>query len=255
LGQANSTKRQSVPKGRSWDVGTPEDESAEDEDSGIEEDGSNKEMSPLDDKEIVEPAFHDKVAPLTVGAALKRPDDTLFNQSSRPRKRRKADKASWRERLEEARGKPAEDASDDRSDSSDSISSMSDESEYSDWGGITNNDQPDGVLEDRHVSQLRNDDSESESSNSEVESESETEGSSSAEDDSQDNAEQIRQQAKGFTIWARQQSGFGETISNINSLPQLTDEQKKAISAARESEAISLVPQQEPTEVQQVCQF
>jgi hypothetical protein len=253
LGQANSTKRQSIPKGRSWDVGTPEDESAED--SGTEENGSNKEVSPLDDKEIVEPAFHDKVAPSTVGAALKRPDDTLFNQSSRPRKRRKADKTSWRERLEEARGKPAEDASDEGSDSSDSISSMSDDSEYSDWGGISSNDQPDGDLEDRHASQPRNDDSESDSSHSEVESESNTQGSSSAEDDSEENAEQVRQQAKGFTIWARQQSGFGETISNINSLPRLTDEQKKAISAARESEEISLLPQQEPTEVQQVCQF
>ena len=253
MGQAKSTKRQSIPKGRSWDVGTPEDESAED--SGLEENGSNKEVSTQDDKEIVEPTFHDKVAPLTVGAALKRPDDTVFNQSSRPRKRRKADKASWRERLEEARGKPSEDASNEASDSSGSISSMSDDSEYSDWGGISSNDPPYGVLEDRHVSQPRNDDSDSESSHSEVESESNSEGSSSAEDDSQENTEHVRQQAKGFTIWARQQSGFGETISNINSLPQLTDEQKKAISAARESEEISSLPQQEPAEVQPVCYF
>jgi hypothetical protein len=252
LGQANSTKRQSIPKGRSWDVGIPEDESAED--SSPEENSSEKEAPSHTDKEIVEPTVHDKAVPLTVGAALKRPDDTVFNPITRPRKRRKPDKASWRERLEEARGKPTEDTSDEASDSSDSISSMSDESEYSDWDGISSSGPPDVALEDRSVNETPQDDkSESESDQSEVESENNAEGSSGEEDDAQENAERVRQQAKGFTTWAREQSGFGEKISNINSLPQLTDEQRKAITATRQSEEISSLPQQGPTEVQQVC--
>lgn len=229
------------------------------EDSGLEENDTTKEINV--DIKIPESSVPIQAEPVTVGAALRNSNDTGFNIVSRPRKRRKVDKASWRECLENSRGKLSEDAEaeTDGSDSdSDSISSLSDETEYSDWGGISPYEEPDSVAEDNNGDKESQDsNSEFESSQSDEESDSDSEESSGTDDNSEKErqAENVRRLAKGFTTWARQQSGFGETISNIDSLPQLTPEQRKAIIAANEAAKLPSLPPTEPVPTHQVTLF
>lgn len=236
-------------------MGTATEEGSED--SGLEENPSTKKTHI--DKEISESTTPNQIEPVTVGAALRKSGDTEFSTISRPRKRRKSDKESWRERLETTRGKLTEDASDETSDgsNSDSISSLSD-SEYSEWGGISQDKESDFIAEREDAGNESQDSiSDFKSFESDAESDSESEGSSGTDDSSekQRQTENLRQHAKGFTTWAREQSGLGETISNIDSLPQLTPEQKRAIIAAREAAQPTSLPVLEPAATQQVILF
>src|ERR1700737_390358 len=92
----------------------------------------------------------------------------------------------------------------------------SDDSEYSEWNGFSPQDSPDNTI----TIQKPND-----------------EGSS----ESNEGGESLQRGAKDFKAWAREQSGLGDSISNISSLPQILPEQRQAmITSAKKIEHPSI---------------
>jgi len=136
--------------------------------------------------------------PVILGSALKR-SDVESSEKPTTKRRKRNDKPSWRERLEQSR-KPR----------NDDISSQSDDDEFSDWSGISSSESVDGGNDDEDGNGKSRDGEEDELD--EV-SESEDEESSS------DSDGDTKQRAKNFKDWAREKSGLGPSVSNISGLP------------------------------------
>jgi hypothetical protein len=190
------------------------------------------------DKEIVEAQIGgtsssnlreipEESAPAAVGGALK--------PNGFPVAKRRTKKAStgqtWRERMQDARGRP-----DMESNMSDDISeyseSGSESEEYSEWSGLSDaepdNNAVDGKGEEQPAKSV-----EKEPPGSDGDDEEESEENVSSEvNDGQDTDTNIQERAKQFTDWARQQSGFGASAPNLSSLPQISKEHGKPVDPA-----------------------
>lgn len=138
-----------------------------------------------------------KHPPVILGSALKR-SDVESSEKPNVKRRKRNDKPSWRERLEQSR-KPR----------NDDISSQSDDDEFSDWSGISSSESVDGG----HDEDGKGKPSDGEEEELDEVSESEDEELSF------DTDGDTQQRAKNFKDWAREKSGLGPTVSNISSLP------------------------------------
>jgi hypothetical protein len=154
------------------------------------------------------------INPSTIGAALKSGISSL--QASR-KKQKSQNKLSWRERL----GYSRKDASNSDAGVSDSHTSASDDDDYSDWSGLGGeNEHANSVVHEdtAHRDSSEDDDEIPPQDTDQVEAAniSQTDG---------DGGEDVHQRASQFKSWAREQSGFGSSLSNISSLPALPSPQ------------------------------
>ena len=150
------------------------------------------------------------INPSTIGAALKSGISSL--QPSR-KKQKSQNKPSWRERLEYSR----KDSSDSDTSVSDSNTSTSNDDDYSDWSGLGGeNEQANSVV---HEETAHRDSSEGDDEIPPQDTD-EVEAANLSQTDS-DGGEDVHQRASQFKSWAREQSGFGSSLSNISSLPAL----------------------------------
>jgi hypothetical protein len=191
------------------------------EDSDDEEDIIDT-VSSKDMPRSAHPSLPEKAIPSAVGTALK---GTASVSDTFTGKKKKKTKLSWRERLNSMQKIPNEEQSE--SSESDEMSS-GDDSEYSDWDGFSGKNSADDAgseAADDDESEHSDDGSEA----SEDEEEPETDNYSS---ESNDDTEDVRRRAKDFKNWARDQSGLGDSMSNISSLPQLLPEQRQAVMTA-----------------------
>src|SRR5579862_4572464 len=174
------------------------------------------------------------IAPIALlGTALKKAD-TVATVEVNPRKRKRQEKMSWRERLELSRKKPAEDQS-SQSEMSES-SSEEEEEDFSDWNGLSGDDEDDG-----------GEDLPEQNGEYPLDS-AQTNGSSISDVSSDSEDEQLRQRAGEFKNWAREQSGLGPSVSNISSLPPIPPRLSHPEKAVNRDH----VPQPEPAERKQV---
>jgi hypothetical protein len=103
---------------------------------------------------------------------------------------------------------------------SDLSMSSPEDSEFSEWSGFSDGDLTGDEHESNH--QLSKDEGENNSPLSQHETqESESE-------DEIDKHEAAQRRARDFKLWAREQSGLGTSISNIDSLPALLPGQREA---------------------------
>jgi len=145
-----------------------------------------------------------------VGVALKSGRSNL----SAARKRQKPpNKLSWRERLEVKRN----DADEEEASESDSDTSLSDDKDYSEWSGFgSEDDNANSVAQEGTIHQGSSDsDDEIPPQNAD---EVELDNFSATVLDGDDT---VHERASQFKSWAREQSGFGISQSNISSLPSL----------------------------------
>jgi hypothetical protein len=146
-----------------------------------------------------------------IGAALKTSFRSLDRHNPSVRKLKRQNKPSWRQRLQDAR--PTSKTMDNECTDRDISSPSSESGEYSEWSGFSSDDSvvvdpKDEPLESFNGVGLLN--GLDRTSGTEVTNhESDTEG------------ERTQQRAKYFKLWAREQSGFGGSQSNISSLPPL----------------------------------
>jgi predicted CopG family antitoxin len=173
-----------------------------------------------------------------VGAALKGNKPISDSIPVRKRKRRQL---SWRERLNDL----GNNLNEEERESSVTDTMSSDGSEYSDWSGIA--EDYSAIYTTDKLSQDKSDASAepSELSDEADETKSKTRGSFS---DVIEEAENLRRRANEFKVWAREQSGLSDSVSNISSLPQLAPQERQAIVASlKKDEELSL---RAPTDVE-----
>jgi hypothetical protein len=157
----------------------------------------------------------------SVGTALKKDTIQRIVRASHAAKRKSRSRPSWRDRLANQRSSYGNEVSEGSSFDTSSDSDI--ESEYSEWNGISDGDEAEDVPGDVHTDNRAQSPGVSsavplvadEKTDTDPES-SNTENSSEGEDDGN-----AQTRAKEFKEWAREQSGFGGSISNISSLPQL----------------------------------
>jgi len=203
LGQGQKTKLQQPRKETSRDSSDTEDEcsmhSAEDE---------THDSAQIESKEdaILESSAHNTNL-RAVGAALK----SGFSSHGPTRTKQKPqNKLSWRERLEYNR----KDKDDSDANISDSDASTSDKDDHSDWSGFASeSDHAESVV---HRESVDPQSSESDDGIHHPATELEVADQAQTLDDSGEN---MHRRASQFKLWAREQSGFGNTQSNISSLP------------------------------------
>jgi len=139
------------------------------------------------------------------GTALK---SGFSNHGPTRTKQKPQNKLSWRERLEYNR----KDKGDSDANISDSDASTSNEDDYSDWSGFASeSDHAELVIHKESV--------DPQSSESDDGIPPPATQQLRVADSLDDSGENLHQRASQFKLWAREQSGFGNTLSNISSLP------------------------------------
>lgn len=203
---------------RSWDVCKSEEEESVESDLDTHAESNADIADGVTYERTSSKAFDSSF----VGAALKPGVSQAITPVAALRKLKRRLEPSWRQRLQEARKKPVDEAS-DASDSG--MTSLSEEDgEFSDWSGFSEGDV-DLEVHDQHLTP------EPENVISPSSDPSEAEKLES-EEERNDGEEDVVQRAKDFKVWAREQSGFGGSRSNIDSLPPLLSRKREAVTNA-----------------------
>lgn len=163
----------------------------------------------------------------SVGTALKKGISQTLARTSHAAKRKRTSRPSWRERL--ANQQDSNDNGVSEGSDFDTSSEIDSEGQYSDWTGFSDGDEAEDLHDNAHTNP--------QAQSSEIslvaphilhEEIDNDPGSSDIENSSEDEDDgDVQTRAKEFKKWAREQSGFGGSISNISSLPQLPTGLKK----------------------------
>lgn len=158
--------------------------------------------------DILIPPIKEVNLPL-VGSALRNGITTALVEHIPNRKKLRTENPSWRERLELAHRKSVQQDSSEL----DSSAQSSDESLFSGWSGIHSQDDGNGnvfpITEKSQPSETEPDSSRNTDSST---------SSAKAHLKSTEIESDTKQRAMQFKLWAREQSGFGTSISNIPAL-------------------------------------
>lgn len=216
LGQSEKTKHQGYHEERIWRAeGEKSGESSLDEYDSNETNGNSCQHT--------EPKNFD---PSVVGAALRSGVSQAIPEYTAVRKSRKRQlKPGWRQRLEDARKALKY----EESDISASSMSSSEDSEFSDWNGFSDGEFPDVVIGNKHEPMEPGNEANSTPGPYEADT-------SERYDSFNDGEENTHQKAREFKLWAREQSGFGPSLSNIASLPELPPRQLQPTLAVLEKQ-------------------
>jgi hypothetical protein len=209
LGQNKDTRRE-VTRRRAVSVEVHSD-------SNDEEDVLDREIQHV--SKLAQQKLPDMVGAAGVGTALKGSKPISY---SIPVRKRKHSQLSWRERLNELGKKPNE----KEMERSVSDAMSSDDSEYSDWSGIPEDGSAPYIADN-----LREDQSGASAEQVKLSEDADEIGTSGSLSDASEE-ENIRRRANEFKNWAREQSGLGDSVSNISSLPQLAPQERQAIVAS-----------------------
>jgi hypothetical protein len=169
-----------------------------------------------------------------VGAALKLPSSRSLDEHNPlvRKKRNRQNEPSWRQRLQDIH--PTSKIMDNEYPYMEISSPSSENGEYSDWSGISSDDgsavvdSKDELFESKNVNSHKQLD--------------EAPGTQVAKRKSGAEGERTQQRAKYFKLWAREQSGFNSSKSNISGLPELPLMQREVVAVDPNSQSRPPVP-------------
>jgi len=206
LGQGQKIKLQQPRKGTPRDNSDTEDEPST---NSATEDDSHDSVRKNKEDGTPESSVQNTNQSV-VGSALK----SGFSIHGPTRTKQKSqNQVSWRERLEHSR----KDIDDSDVNSSDSETSTSNDDEYSDWSGFASeSERVESVVHGESVNP------QSPESDDGIPHPSMQQVDVADQDQTlDDGGEHLHQRVSQFKLWAREQSGFGNTQSNLSSLPVL----------------------------------